>query len=259
VTARRGTVVIDALPECAGRYIGGHAIVVVDVIRAATTAATALATGRRCFPVPSLDAAAVVAAQLRDPLLVGEQRGRMPAGFHLNNSPAALVGRADVGRPMVLLSSSGTKLMATARMASAAYVGCFRNAAFLATHLAGRHPRVAVLGAGSKGEFREEDQICCAWIAAGLLAAGYKAADSRTREIVARWYDAPAEACVEGKSAAFLRRSGQLADLEFVLGHVNDLAAACAIVGPEVVLSRPEEPHPARSVAPGAQPVASRA
>ena len=28
--------------------------------------------------------------------------------------------------------------------------------------------RVAVIGAGSKGEFREEDQICCAWIAAGL-------------------------------------------------------------------------------------------
>ena len=47
------SVVIDYLPESARRYRSGWAIVAVDVIRATTTAITAAATGRRCFPAPT--------------------------------------------------------------------------------------------------------------------------------------------------------------------------------------------------------------
>jgi 2-phosphosulfolactate phosphatase len=105
------TVVIDCFPESLSLYQDGYAIVAIDVIRATTTAATAVALGRRCFPVPSLEAAVPLAARLTNPLLVGELGGNMPYGFDLNNSPAALEGRTDIHRPMFFLSTDGSRLM----------------------------------------------------------------------------------------------------------------------------------------------------
>jgi 2-phosphosulfolactate phosphatase len=231
----QGTVVVDAFPERARRYTADHAVVVVDVIRATTTAVTAVALGRRCFPTPSVAAARRLHARLDHALLMGELGGRMPPGFDINNSPAALAARADVGRPAILVSSSGTRLLYAARAAQAVYLACFRNAAAVGRQLAGRHRRIAVIGAGSLGEFRIEDQLCCAWVADALLEAGYEAADARTREIVAQWRTAPAATCADGPSANYLRRSGQLADLDFVLGHVNDVTTVCALLDGEVI------------------------
>src|SRR6266516_4087340 len=105
------TVVIDCFPESVVAYRSGYAIVAVDVIRATTTAITGVALGRRCFPVPTVPAARQRAAHLERALLVGEVGGRMPVGFDLTNSPAALASRTDVERPMVLVSSSGTVLL----------------------------------------------------------------------------------------------------------------------------------------------------
>jgi 2-phosphosulfolactate phosphatase len=228
------TVVVDCLPESASRYVSDHAIVTVDVIRATTTVVTAVALGRRCFPVPSIEAARALRRRLPRPVLAGEIGGERPEGFPVNNSPAEVAMRSDVGRPMILLSSSGTRLMHAARGATAAYVACLRNAAATAAYVR-RHPRVAVIGAGSRGEFREEDQLCCAWIAADLLRAGFVAGDARTTEVVERWSDASPTACASGRSAAFLRESGQRRDLDFVLAHVNDLDQVFRLEGGEVV------------------------
>jgi len=230
------TVVIDCFGERMPAYLEPCAIVAVDVLRATTTAVTAVAEGRRCFPVHSLDAARHLHERLGDALLVGEIEGEKPDGFVLNNSPAELAMRRDVSRPAILLSSSGTRLIHAARGCEATYVACFRNAAAVTRHLAGRHPEIAVMGAGSRGEFRKEDQICCAWIAAGLIELGYEPGDHLTAAIVERWRDAPASACANGKSARYLRRSGQLQDLAFVLAHVNDLDAAGALAGEEIVM-----------------------
>ncbi len=103
----RGSVVIDSTPDSARHYREGYAIVAIDVIRATTTAITAASLGRRCFPVPSIEAAVPLAARLERPLLVGELGGNMPYGFDLTNSPAQIAERSDVERPMILLSSSG--------------------------------------------------------------------------------------------------------------------------------------------------------
>src|SRR5437763_8672169 len=108
------TVVIDCFPEAAARFASSHSVVCIDVIRATTTAQTAVALGRRCFPVPSIEAAVPLAASLDNPLLVGELGGSLPYGFHLNNSPARVAQREDVERPMILLSTSGTRLVADA-------------------------------------------------------------------------------------------------------------------------------------------------
>ena len=219
------SVIIDCLPESVRKYRPGWAIVAVDVIRATTTATTAAATGRRCFPAPTAEAAMAIAKRLDNPLLAGRfQQCAMPAVFEMANSPAQLASRADTHRPLVLVSSSGTKVIHEAADCEATYLGCFRSHSVLAGYLAPRHARVAVIGAGSKGEFREEDQICCAWIAAGLMSRGHQAGNPQTAAIVRRWRDAPPSACLCSRSVDFLRRTNQLSDLDFILAHIDDLA-----------------------------------
>ncbi|HXA52511.1 MAG TPA: 2-phosphosulfolactate phosphatase [Candidatus Acidoferrum sp.] len=226
--------VIDFLPESVHRYHPGWAIVAVDVIRATTTAITAAATGRRCFPAPNVEAALTIARRFSNPLLAGESSGTMPIAFEMDNSPSQLAARSDTHRPLVLVSSSGTKVIHEAAGCEAVYLGCFRSHSRLVGHLASRHARVAVIGAGSKGEFREEDQICCAWIAAGLMSKGYQAGSPQTTDVVSRWRDAPPAACLCSRSVAFLRRTGQLSDLDFILGHIDDLPGVFEIRNGEV-------------------------
>jgi 2-phosphosulfolactate phosphatase len=219
----RKTVVIDCFPESVPSYRDGYVIVAIDVIRATTTAVTAVALGRKCFPVPSLEAAVPLAAKLTNPLLVGELGGSMPYGFDLNNSPADLEARTDIHRPMILLTTSGTRVICGAQEWQAVYVACLRNYTAQITHLAERHPRVAVIGAGSRAQFREEDQLCCAWIAEGLLKLGYEPQDARTAAIIEQWSGAPLDTITQGASAEYLHKSGQLRDLDYTLAHIDDL------------------------------------
>lgn len=241
------TVVIDCFPENVGRYKkDGYAVVAIDVIRATTTATTAVAMGRRCFPVASLDDAFAMAAVLDDPLIVGELSGDMPEGFHISNSPAQISQHNDLHRPMVLLSSSGTKIIAAAKGSSVCYVASLRNYTAQIEHLIKNHPRVAIVGAGTRGEFREEDQLCCAWIANGLVEAGYNTANEQTAELIRRWRNAPIEDMLVSNSVAYLKRSGQLHDLDFVLAHIDDLPFIFAVQGDEVVML-PPDPDPLRN------------
>jgi len=217
------TVVIDCFPESVKLYRGDYALVAIDIIRATTTAVTCVALGRKCYPVPSVSAGHALAAQLTDPLLVGEVGGIMPEGFDLNNSPAELELRNDIHRPMIHVSSSGTRLIRGAEEGQAMYVACLRNYSAQAAYLADHHPRVALIGAGTKGEFREEDQLGCAWIAEGLLKAGYEPENDNTAAIIERWSGVPVEVIAGGASAAYLRRTNQIKDLDYILTHIDDL------------------------------------
>ena len=220
------SVVIDYLPESARHYRDGYAIIAVDVIRATTTAVTAVSMGRRCFPVPSMEVGVPLAARLDNPVLVGELGGNMPFGFDLTNSPAEIASRNDTLRPMILLSTSGTVLIHNAKTSDAVYAACLRNYKATIQHVAERHHRVAVIGAGSRNEFRREDQFCCAWLAQGLIEAGFEPEDTRTTEIVDRWRDASPEVIREGNSARYLMKTNQVRDLMFILDHINDLNIA---------------------------------
>ena len=207
----------------------------VDVIRATTLAVTAVATGRRCLVAANLEDALRLRAAAGDALLAGELGGTMPFGFDMNNSPTDLVARDDVDRPIVMLSTSGTELMlAAARSVDGAYAVCLRNVSATAAYLIGRHPRVAVIGAGSRGEFRDEDQLACAWLADRLLRAGYTAEDPATEDIVARWVGLPATSIEGSNSVAYLERTGQLADYDFTVEHLDDVDLVCSIDGNEV-------------------------
>ncbi len=235
------TVVIDAFVEQCTRPLQGYATVAVDVIRASTTAVTAVSLGRQCFPVPSLDAALKLKQRMPDALLAGETGGDMPKGFDITNSPSDIAARNDIARRMILLSSSGTRLMDRLATNGSAYVACFRNQEATARYLAAHHKRVAVFGAVTRGDFREEDQMCCAWIAEALMASGFRAEDDRTLHLIQQWSGAPPDAFLPSKSVKYLRDTGQERDLGFVLSHFNDLNAAFALRrGGIVKISRPE-------------------
>lgn len=224
---------IDYFPDH-GSCESTQAVVAIDVIRATTTAITAVSQGRRCFPVTSVQAAHELAAKLDAPLLIGELGGEKPPSFDINNSPAALAARTDTHRPVILLSSSGTQLLDSLRMHNPVYVACFRNFAAIANELKNSRLDTTLLGAGTLGEFREEDQMCCAWIADELTQSGYEPANRSTADIVLKWRRTNPDACLAGKSAKFLTRTNQLQDLRFILSSVNDLNLVCSYSDGEI-------------------------
>ena len=100
------TVSICCFGEGRHDYAADRALVAVDVIRATTTAVTAISSGRECHLVPTLRAAFDTASRVPNALLTGELGGEMPAGFELTNSPAQLAARTDTSRPLVLRTTA---------------------------------------------------------------------------------------------------------------------------------------------------------
>lgn len=85
-------------------------VVAIDVLRAFTTAAYAVAGGARAiWLVGSVDDALSLGRTIPGSLVMGEEGGRRPPGFDLSNSPVD-VSRADIdGRVLVQRTSAGTQ------------------------------------------------------------------------------------------------------------------------------------------------------
>lgn len=88
----------------------GGAVVVVDVIRAFTTAAYAFGAGASAiYLVDSVEGALELKSAIPGSLAMGENGGLRPDGFDFPNSPA-MVARADLdGRTLVQRTSAGTR------------------------------------------------------------------------------------------------------------------------------------------------------
>lgn len=106
----------------AARYVAGWELpadtkvaVVIDVLRAFTTAAYAFAAGAvEIYLTASVEDALALGRSMPDALLMGENHGERPAGFHLSNSPVA-ASQADVrGKTLVQRTSAGTRAVAAA-------------------------------------------------------------------------------------------------------------------------------------------------
>lgn len=85
-------------------------VVVIDVIRAFTTAAYAFGAGATAiYLVATVEEALAFKAAHPEVLATGEDRGRRPKGFDFPNSPVA-VSRGDLdGRTLVQRTSAGTQ------------------------------------------------------------------------------------------------------------------------------------------------------
>lgn len=230
------TVAVARFPSL-GELADGWVTVGIDVIRATTTAVTAVAAGRRCYPVASLEAAVPLAARLERPLLVGELGGNMPYGFQFQNSPAEMARPVDLDRPVILLSSSGTALLAAAAGHGLTYAACLRNVTATVERLVRCHERVLLLAGESRGEFREEDRLCCARIAAGLLRAGFEPRNLLVEELVKSWGEAADDSFMDSHSVDYLADTGQLHDVEFIREHIDDLPHTYEMRGGELVPS----------------------
>lgn len=174
--------------ELAG-HAGAGTIVVLDVIRATSTIATALEHGARSvFPVRTADDAARLAQNLgrEDVLLCGERKGLPIEGFDLGNSPLEFTEDRVADKALVMTTTNGTNaLLAAAELptpkgADAAaggaergarvLVGSFLNLSAVAEELAGEE-RVAVVCAGKEGRFALEDAVCAGALARAVVDA----------------------------------------------------------------------------------------
>jgi len=95
------------------------AVVVVDVLRAFTTAAYAFAAGaRHIYLVGGVDDALRFKAARPDVLAMGEEHGRRPDGFDFANSPTEVAAADLHDRVIVQRTSAGTQGVVAARSAS---------------------------------------------------------------------------------------------------------------------------------------------
>jgi 2-phosphosulfolactate phosphatase len=145
--------------------------------------------------------------------------------------------RVELERPVILLSTSGTQLLCAAMARGRTYAACLRNARAQAEHLIAQHEQVLLLAGESRGEFREEDRLCCGRIARHLLEAGYEPRTVLVEEIVKHWGNAPDDAFTDGHSAQYLGATGQLHDVEFILEHIDDLDTVYEMRSGELVAS----------------------
>ena len=129
------------------------------------------------------------------------------------------------------------------------YVACLRNLEVTARTIARRHSRVAVLGAGERGEVCTEDQMVASWLAERLHRRGFELEGRNTALEVERWGSPDVTLVGWSRSAERLRAGGRARDVEFVLEHVDDLDVVC--VGGElcdpVVTQRSETSQPRRA------------
>ena len=184
--------------------------VVLDVLRASSTVAAALATGYRsvlCCEGPER------AEELRGPgrVLAGEQDCRPIPGFDFGNSPGKL--EPGEGRELVLSTSNGCPaILAAAEESGEVLVGALVNLDALVEAIPAGCD-VMVVCSGTNGRFALEDAY-----AAGRLVArvgGERSDAARAAERIAGAYADAYEPLAESADAAVLKETDQADDIAF--------------------------------------------
>jgi 2-phosphosulfolactate phosphatase len=149
-----------------GALRGGVAVV-IDVLRATTVMAQALASGCRAIvPCGEIDEARAVAAALPPgTALLGGERGGLPIeGFDLGNSPDDYTPERCDGKTLVMTTTNGTRAILASLEADRVLVAGFVNLAATSRELRrvlnGPEPRpVHLVCAGTEGEVSLEDTL----------------------------------------------------------------------------------------------------
>lgn len=149
----------------------GSAAVVIDILRASTTIATALAHGAArvvpCLEVP--EALALRADQPPGDVLLGGERGGVRIeGFDFGNSPSEYTIEKVRGKTIGFTTTNGTKALRLAERADAVYMGAFVTGSAVVAAILDA-PSVQLLCAGTNGEISREDVLFAGWIVARLL------------------------------------------------------------------------------------------
>lgn len=183
--------------------------VVIDVLRATTTATQALASGyRRVLCVDSLERALRMRARGR--VLAGEQQGKMPPGFDLGNSPADVVRHS--AEELVLATTNGAPTIVEAsRRAPVVLLACLLNLDAVRSEIGGAD--VQIVCSGTYGAIALEDVYVAGRLSAGL--AGERTDATLAAEAVARAYTDAYDVLAASANAQVLLAAGLGDDIKF--------------------------------------------
>ncbi len=152
---------IDSL--LAGAEHATGSVVIIDVFRAFTATAVALARGaEKIVVVSSVEEALALRSAGVGQLCMGEVRGRAPPGFDLGNSPFEASQAHVDGMTIIQRTSAGTQGIVLARQADRLYAGSLVTATATVRSILQHLPQQATLVAmGNEGVTRaDEDELC---------------------------------------------------------------------------------------------------
>jgi 2-phosphosulfolactate phosphatase len=152
-----------------GAAMARGTVVVIDVFRAFTVAAVALARGAdRILLTDDLDAALALKADGIADVTIGERGGAKPAGFDCGNSPYEISDLDLTGKVLAQTTTNGTAGTHAVGRADRIYTGALINAAATARAVRRLAPSVITLVAmGRRRDGRaDEDEICALYLRA---------------------------------------------------------------------------------------------
>jgi 2-phosphosulfolactate phosphatase len=163
----------------------GGTAVVVDVLRASTVIAYALAAGcEAVIPCGEIEEAKAVASSLAPgtALLAGERNGLPIQGFDLGNSPEEFTPERCRGKTVVMTTTNGTRAILASREAESVYIASFANLRATAEALSlallkrrGGHP-IHVVCSGTEGFISLEDSLLAGALTALLVQCNLEVA-----------------------------------------------------------------------------------
>ncbi len=218
------TDVVLGIPASPTAEFTGRVVAVIDVLRASTSIAVALANGAKTvIPFDSADEAVLRSKSFERPLvrLAGERRMRPIPGFDLGNSPREFTREAVEGKTVLFTTTNGTAALLAVQNARdvvvASYVNFSPVVALLRSALRGGTD-VAILCAGRERQFSLEDAACAGrfvrFITSQLPAVTLNDA-ARASAIIEQGYgDDVRRVFVESEHGRALEGAGYTADLE---------------------------------------------
>lgn len=136
-------------------------VVIIDVLRATSTIATALHNGAKCIiPVDSVVECIRLGKQI-DSITAGERDGKIAEGLDYGNSPFEYPAEFIGGKTLVLTTTNGTRLlqMALDKNAKAIITGSFPNLSAVCDFLTAQNQNVILGCAAWKNRVNIEDTL----------------------------------------------------------------------------------------------------
>lgn len=141
--------------------INTSVVVIIDVLRATSTIATALHNGaKEIIPVDSVDECIRIGKQM-SAITAGERDGKVAEGLQYGNSPFEYPAEFIAGKTLVLTTTNGTKLlhMAIDNGASEVITGSFANLDAVCKYLVQANKPVVLGCAAWKDRVNIEDTL----------------------------------------------------------------------------------------------------
>ena len=144
----------------------GRLVVIVDVLRASTTVATALGNGAKTvIPVEGADEVINRSREFTRSqiLLAGEQKMYPIAGFDIGNSPQAFTPAMVEGKTILITTTNGTKTLLGVQNARDIVIASYVNFSAVLAMMkvaASSNTDIAIICAGEEGSFTLEDSAC---------------------------------------------------------------------------------------------------